>query len=156
MNQSKNIIITSCLLTMFGDSSQVFGSSGGVVSHPVQPNPSPLYALACNASYLPEGLREKFKMGGYSIDEIADHLVIEVLDMNSQRLEPLVNAIKQESVPAFFERSTIGHPDMTIVFLQVGDGKYFYPDLFEKLIVVRDGTCITVQHGYRDIWGEFG
>jgi hypothetical protein len=150
MKTNKNIITMSCLLTLLGNGAQVFAANGDEGN-------SPNTTIKHDTTRLPAKFREKFRLGEYVIDESDGNIRIDRCDINGGEFQSLAQAIQDGKVLDFWTKYASKDSDRTIIYLQVGDGVHYYPELFERLIIVRDKeSSIDLQHGYRNPMGSFG
>ncbi|MDR2807337.1 MAG: hypothetical protein LBB11_04265 [Puniceicoccales bacterium] len=126
-------------------------------------------AVKCDTSRLPQCFREKFRIGTYKIDESHGDIRIGSLGMDLKDQKKILEAIRKENalprlcdiaklnfrrskenIEAFWRDFTDHHRHTIAIYLEIGGGTYFYPDLFERLIIAQNGCIIEdLRHGYR-------
>jgi hypothetical protein len=119
--------------------------------------------IKCDTSRLPEVFREKFRLGDYSINESDGDIRISPLDIDSEYRKTILDAIGEEKeffnfskrkkkILELWENFTLHSDTKTVIYLKVGGKTYFYPDLFERLIIAKNGIIEKdIRHGYRSI-----
>jgi hypothetical protein len=96
-------------------------------------------AVRCDTSRLPQYFREKFEIGNYKIDESDGDIRIDCCRMGIRDQQKFIESVQDEKILAFWRNFTLNYKNETIIYLEIGGGTYFFPELFEKLVIIRNG-----------------
>jgi hypothetical protein len=150
MKKNKNVIIVSCLLTLFGDATQVFASNRNRDN--LSDSAIDASIVRGDTSCLPSAFLKKFRLG-----DCCNGSNIHIGSLDLALTPGLPGAIVEKNIPGLYASLTGDVPDgRKIVLLQVGKGIHCCSELFEWLIIFGpDGRVLNnLHHGYRSIFGD--
>jgi hypothetical protein len=122
--------------------------------------------IRCDTGRLPKNFREKFQLGKYRIDESEGDIRIGSFDMDAENQKKFVAALHgkekllnfseiDDEILEILKNFTVHHDHRTVIYLKIGGGIYCYPELFERLIVVKNGTVEwDLKHGYGSLFSD--
>jgi hypothetical protein len=121
-------------------------------------------SIKCDTERLPKKFREKFQLGKYKIDESDGDIRIRSFDIDSENKKKIVDVLRDrgkllsfgkinDEILKFLKDFTTHSHHKIVIYLGVGGGIYFHPELFERLIIVKDGVVEwDLKHGYGSLF----
>ncbi|MDR0418097.1 MAG: hypothetical protein LBH08_01505 [Puniceicoccales bacterium] len=121
-------------------------------------------SIKCDTERLPKKFREKFQLGKYRIDESDGDIRIRSFDIDSENKKKIVDVLRvkrkllnlskfNDEILMFLKSFTTHSHHKIVIYLGVGGGIYLYPELFERLIIVKNGVVEwDLKHGYGSLF----